>query len=161
MRFTEPMSHYKRLRVAGATYFFTVNLADRGQSLLVDRINTLRWAYAKTHAEHPIHCDAMVILPDHLHAIWTMPQGDSDFSVRWRKIKARFSAAIAEDFPRSDSKVIKRERGIWQRRFWEHMVRNADEYSTLMRHCRENPVKHGLVARAEDWAFSSFNRMAA
>ncbi len=88
------MSSYRRLRVPGATWFFTVNLADRGRTTLTDNIGILRAAYRATVAEHPVFCDAMVVMPDHLHAVWTLPQGDADYSVRWRKIKGRFTHAV-------------------------------------------------------------------
>jgi putative transposase len=149
------MTHYRRLRLKGATYFFTVCLEDRNARLLTDRIGDLRMAYARTMTELPVFCDAMVVLPDHLHAVWTLPPGDADFSERWRRIKARF----ARDLPlpsRSASKMEKRERGIWQRRFWEHAVRGEEELAQLVEYCRVNPVRHGLVAEPGDWPFSSF-----
>ena len=87
------MPNYRRLRVPGATYFFTVYLAERGGTLLTDRIDLLREAYRLTVAEQPVRCDAMVILPDHIHAVWTLPAGDADFSRRWQKLKGRFTHA--------------------------------------------------------------------
>ncbi|KMW59114.1 Transposase [Candidatus Rhodobacter oscarellae] len=155
------MSNYKRFKIAGATYYFTVALANRSSALLVDQIGTLREAYSATFAEHPLECDAMVVLPDHLHAVWTLPVGDSDYSERWRKIKSRFSRAvgrIAHPTFRSYSKVKKRERGIWQRRFWEHTIRSEADYRVHVEYCWGNPVKHGLVARAADWPYSSIHR---
>ena len=148
------MPTYRRLHLPGASYFFTVNLADRRASLLTDRIADLRRAYAETVASAPVICDAMVVLPDHLHAIWTLPPGDSDYSERWRKIKHRFTRAVGAEVgrtahpTRSASKRAKREAGIWQRRFWEHAIRDAQDYRMHVRYCRRNPVKHGLVARA-------------
>jgi putative transposase len=152
------MSAYRRLRVPGTSYFFTVNLQDRGSDVLVRHIDILRRAWADTLAEHPFRCDAAVILPDHLHAVWTLPPGDSDFSSRWRKIKARFTHATGLSCQRSASKLRKREAGLWQRRFWEHAIRDADDHAAHVGYCRENPVKHGLVAHAEDWPFSSVHR---
>ena len=152
------MSNYRRARVPGATYFFTVNLAERGGSLLTDHVDALRGAYLATSMEHPVICDAMVVLPDHLHAVWTLPEGDADFSLRWRKIKARFSRSVGVEVPRSASKVGKRERGIWQRRFWEHLIRDAADYRAHVEYCWGNPVKHGFVARAVDWPYSSIHR---
>lgn len=151
------MSNYLRMRVPGATYFFTVALADRTSSLLTDHIALLRQAYRDTAAEHPLFCDAMVILPDHLHAVWTFPEGDADFSERWRK-KARFTHALGRSAPRSRSKLDKREGGIWQRRFWEHVIRDERDYRLHVTYCWGNPVKHGLVARAADWPYSSIHR---
>ena len=121
------MPNYRRLRVPGATYFFTVNLAAEGGTALTDRIDLLREAYRLTAAEHPIRCDAMVVLPDHIHAVWTLAPGDADFSRRWQKIKGRFSHATGLRGSRSPSMVEKREAGLWQRRFWEHMIRDEGE----------------------------------
>ncbi|MFC4669275.1 transposase [Seohaeicola nanhaiensis] len=152
------MSSYSRRRIPGATYFFTVNLASRGGSDLTDRIDLLRSAYRKTVVEHPVFCDAMVILPDHLHAVWTLPAQDAGFPERWRKIKARFSHAIGEERRRSSSKLAKRELGVWQRRYWEHLIRDDADYRAHVAYCWGNPVKHGYVARAVDWPFSSIHR---
>ena len=106
------MTDYRRLRLPGATYFFTVCLQDRGSTVLTDQIDLLRHAYARTNHELPVTCHAMVILPDHLHAIWTLPEGDANFSERWRRIKARFSHSVGGQITRSDSKIVKRERGF-------------------------------------------------
>lgn len=152
------MSAYRRLRVPGSRYFFTVNLADRRSDVLVRHIGVLRRAWAATLAEHPFQCDAVVILPDHLHAVWTLPPGDADFSARWRKIKSRFTHATGLTGPRSASKARKREAGLWQRRFWEHAIRDGDDLAAHVDYCRNNPVKHGLVGQAEDWPFSSVHR---
>ncbi|HGG05453.1 MAG TPA: transposase [Aliiroseovarius sp.] len=151
------MSNYRRLYRPGGTYFFTVNLARRGASDLVDNIDLLRCAFSRTFAEHPTHCDAIVILPDHIHAVWTLPAGDADYSQRWRKIKARFSHWVGER-GRSPSKHRKRERGLWQRRFWEHTIRGPGDFRACVQYCRNDPVKHGLAARPEDWVFSSIHR---
>ncbi|MEO0744034.1 MAG: transposase [Pseudomonadota bacterium] len=152
------MSQYCRLRIPGATYFFTVNLAHRGGDLLVSHIDALRAAYAATHCEQPFQTDAIVVLPDHLHAVWTLPPGDADFSNRWRKIKARFSRSVGQMQPRSWSKVRKRETGVWQRRFWEHAIRDEADYDAHVSYCWANPVKHGHVARAVEWPHSSIHR---
>lgn len=152
------MPNYRRLRVPGATYFFTVNLAERGSSVLCDQIDLLRDAYRVTAAEHPIHCDAMVVLPDHIHAVWTLPAGDADFSRRWQKLKARFTFATGLRGVQSRSMLAKREAGLWQRRFWEHMIRDEDERSRAVAHCLSDPIRHGLVERSEDWPFSSIHR---
>ena len=156
------MSNYRRLRVPGATWFFTVNLADRGRATLTDHIDVLRAAYRVTVAEHPVFCDAMVIMPDHLHAVWTLPEGDADYSIRWRKIKGRFTHGVRrvgfQPTVPTPSKVAKAEAGVWQRRFWEHLVRDEDEYARAMRYVIGNPVKHGFVERAENWPYSSVHR---
>ena len=152
------MSCYRRVRVPGASYFFTVNLASRGGAALSDHIGALRLAYARTAAEHPVFCDAMVVLPDHIHAVWTLPPEDVDYSIRWRKIKARFTRFSRLSGATSLSKEFKRERGVWQRRFWEHTIRDDEDYASHIRYCWGNPVKHGLVTRAVDWPFSSIHR---
>ncbi|QIE45561.1 transposase [Pseudohalocynthiibacter aestuariivivens] len=194
------MSCYTRPRVPGACVFFTVNLAVRGSRLLVDEIDLLRGAVGLTRKTRPFHVDAWMVLPDHMHCIWTLPEGDADYSTRWGAIKARFTRSLREDgydvgrpgfspatgFPgvtpgrnanrrpgfspavelpvvssgryaglKPGLRVNKRECAVWQRRFWEHHVRDAAEYDALMRYCRENPVKHGFVERAEDWPYSS------
>ncbi|QLQ19011.1 MAG: transposase [Exiguobacterium profundum] len=152
------MTSYRRLRLPGATCFFTLCLEERGSSLLIDHIAELRAAYAVTLRELPAACPAIVILPDHLHAIWTEPDGRADFSERWRRIKARFSHALRQDFSPNASKRGKRERGLWQRRFWEHTIRDEAEFIAAMEYCRTNPVKHGLVDAPERWEYSSFFR---
>lgn len=152
------MTGYRRARVAGASYFFTVALADRRSTALVDRIGALRDAYAVTRAERTFRCDAFVVLPDHLHTVWTLPEGDSDFSTRWRLIKTRFVRSVGGYGPRSASKHAKQERGVWQRRFWEHMIRDPADFALHVRYCWANPVKHGFVVRPTDWAYSSIHR---
>ena len=152
------MTSYRRLRIPGATYFFTLCLQQKGSTALVDHIDLLRWSYARTVQDLPVTCHAMVILPDHLHALWTEPEGVVQFSERWRKIKARFSQALPAATDRSASKTLKRDKGIWQRRFWEHAVRDETEFRTCLAHCHSNPVTHGLVADAADWPYSSFHK---
>ncbi len=152
------MTQYRRLRLPGATYFFTVCLDDSASTVLTDHIGALRFAYAKTMAERPVRCHAMVVLPNHLHAVWTLPEGDCDFSERWRLIKARFSRAVGLEADRCASKIAKRERGLWQRRFWEHAVRDEAELATLIGYCHLNPVEHGLVTKPGDWPYSSFTK---
>lgn len=152
------MPNYRRLRVPGATYFFTVNLAAGGSSTLVEHVDLLREAYRVTAAEHPIDCKAMVVLPDHIHAVWTLPPGDADFSRRWQKIKARFTHATGLRGRQSRSMMEKREAGLWQRRFWEHMIRDPEEEGRAIAHCLSDPVRHGLVAKAADWPFSTIHR---
>ena len=152
------MSHYHRLYIPGGTYFFTVRLAKRGANTLVDEIGLLRSVYGSVTAEHPIICDAMVVLPDHIHAVWTLPPGDADFSIRWKKIKGIFSKHCKAQGTPSTSMIGKGEKGIWQRRFWEHGIRNAEEYHSYVEYCHFNPVKHGLVARPEDWPNSTIHR---
>ena len=155
------MTHYRRHFVAGGTYFFTVNLAERSQSLLTEHLALLRGAIAATKREYPFTIDAAVILPDHLHAIWTLPAGDADFSVRWRKIKGRFSRSLPRTERRSASRIVKGERGIWQRRFWEHWIRDEEDLRRHVDYIHYNPVKHGHCRRVEDWPYSTFLRYVA
>ncbi|MCB1330412.1 MAG: transposase [Maritimibacter sp.] len=152
------MTNYRRVSIPGGTFFFTVALADRTASTLVDRIDALRRAFDATRRERPFRTDAFVVLPDHLHAVWTLPEDDADFSTRWRLIKTRFVREIGASAPRSASKHAKAERGVWQRRFWEHAIRDETDLAMHVRYCWGNPVKHGLVARATDWPFSSIHR---
>lgn len=160
------MSNYIRPKTTGATIYFSVNLAEHGSRLLTDEILHLRAAVRMTRAARPFHINAWVVLPDHMHAIWTLPQGDRDFSARWGAIKARFTRAVKSKgkvglnptLRRSASQVIKGDGGIWQRRFWEHHIRNDADYEAHIQHCWLNPVKHGLVMRPEDWPYSSIHR---
>ncbi len=152
------MSNYRRLRVPGGTYFFTVNLAIRGDDLLVSRIDDLRATYRDVAKDMPFQTRAVVVLPDHLHTIWTLPEGDADFSTRWKKIKRGFSVRIGDCRNRSASKRARGEAGIWQRRFWERNIRDEAELAMALRYVWGNPVKHGLVARAADWPYSSVHR---
>ena len=151
------MSRYLRPRIPGAPIFFTVALARRGSRLLVQQTDRLRDAVRVTRAERPFTIEAWVVLPDHLHCIWRLPDGDTDYSTRWRLIKARFS----RDLPvgtRRESHIRRHERGLWQRRFWEHHLRDSSDLEAHIRYCWWNPVKHGFVARPEDWPYSSYHR---
>src|SRR5215469_5758438 len=114
------MTNYRRNFVPGGSYFFTTNLADRRLRLLVEHIGLLRTAFADARARHPFEIVAAVVLPDHLHTIWTLPEGDTDYALRWRLIKGAFSRGLPNDDTISASRARKAERGIWQRRYWEH-----------------------------------------
>ena len=107
------MTNYRRNFLAGGSFFFTVNLAERRLRLLTDNIDKLRAAFRETRRHHPFEIAAMVVLPDHLHTIWTLPEGDAEFSTRWRLIKSAFSRGPAADEPISRSRAAKGERGIW------------------------------------------------
>jgi putative transposase len=152
------MTQYRRDWTAGGTWFFTVNLADRGSTRLVDDIPTLRAAFRKVRAERPFAIDAIVVLPDHLHAIWTLPSADADYATRWRLIKGLFSRKQPEGEQRSASRVAKHERGIWQRRFWEHRIRDETDFAAHVDYVHINPVKHGWAKCVRDWPWSSFQR---
>jgi putative transposase len=152
------MPNYRRMRVDGGCWFFTVNLHNRRQTLLTDHIGLLRDAVARTQQTRPFTIDAFVVLPDHIHTIWTLPAEDSDFSTRWRSIKIHFAKALPTLEARDEIRIARGERGIWQRRFWEHMIRDDRDYENHVNYCYINPVKHGLVGRVADWPYSSFHR---
>lgn len=172
------MANYIRPRISGASIFFTVNLADRSSCVLVDHIAFLRMAVRQTKTERPFRIDAWVVLPNHMHMVWTLPDGDCDYSTRIGAIKARFTMGLrrAGFSPPSTSlptvksgryaglkpglRQGKREQPIWQRRFWEHHIRNASEFNAYVSYCHHNPVKHGFVERPEDWPFSTIHRRA-
>lgn len=151
------MSKYLRPRIAGASVYLTVTLAERGSDLLVREIEALRHAVRVTRLKRPFLIDAWVVLPDHMHCVWTLPEGDADYSGRMGQIKATFSKALPEGRLRS-SHVLRREKGIWQRRFWEHHVRNEQDFSACVQYCWANPVKHGFVTDLKDWPYSSWHR---
>ncbi len=127
--------------------------------LLTDNADVLRKAFRYARQRYPFTIDAIVVLPDHLHTIWTLPEGDADFAVRWQLIKGNFSRKLPQGERISASRVRKRERGIWQRRFWEHTLRDEDDFARHADYIHFNPVKHGHTARVQDWPFSSFHRM--
>ena len=151
---------YRRTLVPGASYFFTVTLLDRRASLLTDHIDDLRMAFSIVKKRHPFHINAIVVLPDHVHCIWTMPADDADFSLRWREIKSRFSRKVINRETITDSRIRRKERGIWQRRFWEHLIRNEQDYQHHMDYTHYNPVKHGYVDSPGEWPYSSFHTLA-
>lgn len=151
------MSCYTRPRLPGATVFFTVCLAARGSDLLVRHVDILRDVARRTRRDKPFRIDAWVVLPDHMHCIWTLPEGDADYSNRMGMLKARFSREMGL-MERRQSQVARREHGIWHRRFWEHHIRDEADLTAHLRYCWANPVKHGLVARPEDWPFTSYRK---
>ncbi len=169
------MANYTRMKVPGATVFFTVRLARQGSGLLVDHVELLRQAVRDTRAARWFYIDAWVVLPDHLHAVWTLPPGDCDFSTRWGAIKARFTCGLrkAGFSPPPELPVVqsgryaglkpglrqnKREQAVWQRRFWEHHIRDPEDYAQAISYCHSDPVKHGLAGCPQDWLFSSVHR---
>jgi putative transposase len=153
------MPNYRRTFIPGGSYFFTVNLADRRLRLLTDHIELLRAAFRYGRARHPFTTEAIVILPDHLHAIWTLPGDDAEFAMRWRLIKSAFSRALSAGEAISPSRARKGERGIWQRRYWEHALRDETDFTRHVEYIHFNPVKHGYATRVMDWPYSSFHRM--
>ncbi|HAV1958053.1 TPA: transposase [Enterobacter hormaechei subsp. steigerwaltii] len=139
------MSNYRRHYIPGGTWFFTVNLQNRQSDLLTCHIDSLRSATATVKRAKPFTINAWVILPEHMHCIWTLPEGDSDFSARWRDIKKTFSRNIEM-------------RHVWQPRFWEHTIRNEQDYRRHMDYVYINPLKHGYVGKVVDWPYSTFHR---
>ena len=156
------MSNYRRANVAGGTYFFTVNAFRRLPVLTEAPVRAaLREAIRHTRSIHPFAIDAWVLLPDHLHCIWTLPEGDADFSSRWAKIKRHVSKECGAEFGAQDlsaSRNQRREAGLWQRRFWEHQIRDDADFARHVDYIHWNPVKHGLVRQAFDWPYSTFHR---
>ncbi|NOY67074.1 MAG: transposase [Gammaproteobacteria bacterium] len=149
--------HYRRAKTKGGTYFFTLNLANRRNTLLTDHIDALRLTINKIKHRHPFILDAMIVLPDHLHAIWTLPEHDTDYAKRWMLIKSGFSRQLPKNEPINKSRRSKGERGIWQRRYWEHLIRNDVDYENHINYIHYNPVKHGHVKQANDWPYSSIH----
>jgi putative transposase len=151
------MVRYRRNFVAGGTYFFTITLVDRMSRALVDHVDCLRAAFQTTRRAHPFTVDAIVVLPDHLHVVMTLPPGDADFPTRLQLIKRRFTTPLSKGetpIPRHANG----EHALWQRRFWEHTIRNARDFERHVDYIHFNPVKHGLVTRVSDWPYSSFHR---
>lgn len=142
------MVQYRRNWLPGGTYFFTVTLTDRSSTLLVDRVDVLRDATRKTRNAMPFEMVAAVVMPNHLHALWTLPEGDADYATRWRLLKTHFTKSLGIATP-------------WQRRYWEHTIRDERDLANHIDYIHINPVKHGHVARASDWPHSSIHRYIA
>ncbi len=150
------MVNYRRARVPGGTYFFTVTVRDRRKDWLTVHVDLLRWVIRDVRRKQPFTIDAAVVLPDHLHTLWTLPHADADFSGRWRAIKAGFSRELV----RRGRPLARDRRGeydLWQRRFWEHLVRDDEDFARHVDYIHHNPVKHGLVADPIDWRWSSIH----
>ncbi len=154
------MRTYLRARVAGGLYVFTVVTHMRRPVLAgPGNVALLREAFRVERERHPFTIDAIVVLPDHLHTIWQLPEDDDDFPGRWARIKGRFSRLCADrGAPVSASRRRRRERAVWQRRYWEHLIRNEAELQAMRDYIHMNPVRHGLVRTARDWPYSSFHR---
>jgi putative transposase len=151
------MVRYRRNFIAGGTFFFTLTLADRTSRALVDHIKGLRTAVRDVRCARPFVVDAVVVLPEHLHIVMTLPEGDADYTNRWRLIKRRFTDAVMK----SGTSIARHRNGelaLWQRRFWEHTIRDEEDFDRHVDYIHFNPVKHGLVSRVSDWPHSSFHR---
>jgi len=144
------MVRYRRNRVEGGCYFFTVTLRDRCSDLLVKQIDILRQAFTTTRFNTPFTISAIVVLPDLLHTVWTLPEGDSNYPARWCAIKANFTRQL-----RKQAEEVK---SPWQPRYWEHTIRDDRDYRQHLDYIHYNPVKHGYVMRVRDWSHSSFHR---
>ena len=152
---------YRRQHQPGGTFFFTVNLRDRSSSVLTDHIQIFRQSVRKCKTMRPFRINAWVILPDHMHCIWTLPNTDGDYSSRWRDIKKRFVKALPTTEFLSLRQQHNNERGIWQKRFWEHRIRDDFDYEQHFNYINWNPVKHGLVKNVRDWPYSTFHKAVA
>ena len=160
------MPNYRRWRIPGGSYFFTAVTASRRPILTPDLgRRCLHEALAEVQAATPFEIFAIVLLPDHVHSIWNLPIGDDDFSSRWAQVKSTFTkkylAGGGVEAPISASRRMKGDRGVWQRRFWEHLIRDNDDLKRCVDYLHYNPVKHGLVSRVRDWSWSSFQRFVA
>ena len=157
------MPNYRRVRTPGGSYFFTL-VTHRRKPLLdnPESRHVLREMIQHVRKELPFRIEAWVLLPEHLHCIWTLPQGDADYSKRWGLIKAGFSKRMRGVFRSSEwirgSQAKHRESAIWQRRFWEHEIRDQEDFNRHMDYIHWNPVKHGQVVRVVDWPYSTFHR---
>ena len=153
------MVNYRRMRAPGATYFFTATLRDRRSGLLAAHADVLREAFRHVRRKRSFTIEAIVVLPDHLHAIWRLPMGDADYSGRWRAIKARFTRSLV----RHGVRINRDRRGeynLWQRRFWEHLIRDDGDFARHVDYIHLNPVKHALVTNPFHWRLSSIHAYA-
>jgi putative transposase len=151
---------YRRAWHQGGTYFFTVNCLQRkNNDCLVRNIELLREVVTKVRKSHPFKIHAWVVLPEHMHCVIELPEGDADFATRLMLIKMLFSRGIPKQERLSDVRVNRRERGIWQRRYWEHLIRDERDYQAYVDYVHINPVKHGLVKQVKDWPYSTFHKL--
>jgi putative transposase len=152
------MPNYRRNFVSGGTYFFTVTLLERKRDLLVAEIDTLRHAVRRVKRLYPFEIIAWVVLPDHLHCIWTLPEGDADYPTRWRLIKLLFVKGLPKTERLSRVRKSRNERGVWHRRYWEHTIRDERDLENHVDYIHLNPLKHGYVKQVSDWPYSTFHR---
>jgi len=150
--------NYRRVFAPGASYFFTLTLQNRRSDLLTCKTKELRVAFQQVMKTHPFIIDGIVVLPEHIHMILTLPLDDTNYSQRISCIKSTFSRQLEPTELIHSSKQTKRERGIWQRRFWEHLIRDEQDYKRHLDYIHYNPVKHGHVKSPSKWAYSSIHR---
>jgi len=152
---------YRRAKIAGASYFFTLVTHERRPIFKsADAVALFQSGLKRIQERHPFEVDAFVILPDHIHTVWTLPDGDADFSKRWRLIKEAFTKPFVRQHQQpklSASRRAKGEQAVWQRRFWEHVIRDEADYAAHVDYIHSNPVRHGLVSAPRDWPNSSFS----
>lgn len=154
------MPNYLRAWRPGGTFFFTVNLLQRqGNDLLIRHIDVLRRVVMDVRRRHPFVIHGWVILPEHMHCVIELPPDDADFALRWRLIKMNFSKALPLTERRNASRQKRGERGVWQRRYWEHRIRDEADFLAHMDYVHINPVKHGWVKHVADWPYSTFHRL--
>jgi len=153
--------NYRRARTSGGTYFFTVVTHNRRRFLCdADSVVLLRSVIKKVMSQHPFVIDAMVVLPDHIHALWTLPDGDDNYSIRWSLIKSGFTRSCKESCKGvlSSSRIARKQQAVWQQRFWEHEIRDEHDFEKHVEYIHYNPVKHGLVNSPVEWEYSSFHQ---
>ncbi len=157
------MSDYIRAKLPGGLYFFTLVTFNR-RKFLTSKLarGILRQGWQDVQGKHPFKVEAICLLPDHLHCIWRLPPDDCDYPKRWRLIKTMFSRrylkAGGREGNRNQSRKEKREVAVWQRRYWEHMIRDDIDFNRHFDYIHFNPVKHALVQRPQDWKWTSFHR---
>jgi len=151
------MPNFRRHYSEHGLYFFTVALLNRQSDLLVKHIDLLKQSFRTEQAKSPFSIKALVVLPDHLHTIWQLPPNEHDYSLRWRRIKAHFSYRLPKSKVINQSRLQKKELEIWQRRFWEHSIRDDEDFKNHFDYIHYNPVKHGLVKNVDDWPYSTFH----
>ena len=152
---------YRRVFVPGGCYFFTVVTFKREPLFNnAETIQKLLDAFQWTRQKYPFSIEALVILPDHLHTIWSLPDGDSNYPLRWNLLKGYFSknCTISPKIIMSQSRKQKREKEVWQRRYWEHLISNEEDFIDHIEYVHNNPIKHGLVEDAHDWKYSTIHK---
>ena len=153
---------YRRITIEGATYFFTV-VTDQRRRLFncPEVVHLLDDAIDKIRSRHPFDIEAQVVMPDHIHAIWRLPDCDAKYTTRWRLIKEAFTRAYAKNYEVPERTEVNRARGeqnVWQRRFWEHMIRDERDFAAHLDYIHLNPVHHGLAQTPRQWPHSTFQK---
>ncbi len=157
------MPRFRRNYVPGGTYFFTLVMHRRRPILTTPLARRcLRGALTAERERAPFELVAIALLPDHLHAVWTLPDGDANFTLRWQRIKEGFTRRYlvggGTEAEITGARSQRRERGVWQPRFWEHTVRDEDDFDRCLTYVHYNPVKHGLADAPGEYPWSSFQK---